>query len=88
MTKNSSKSFNDNTLSILSICFRYSPLPSKIQTLFSLMIKLAEEQKITALLVTHDWDLVENNHLPSLYADLSTPAQAVFLPKEPHHAAS
>jgi len=62
--------------------------PNNAQTLFSLMIKLAEEQKITALLVTHDWDLVENNHLPSLYADLSIPAQAVFLPKETHHAAS
>ncbi|MBN6067070.1 ABC transporter ATP-binding protein [Aggregatibacter actinomycetemcomitans] len=60
--------------------------PNNAQTLFSLMIKLVEEQKITALLVTHDWDLVENNRLPSLYADLSAPAQAVFLPKESDHA--
>lgn len=55
--------------------------PHHANILFELMIKLAAQQNISILLVTHDWELVKQHQLRTLHAKLISPQQAIFTEK-------
>lgn len=53
--------------------------PYHAEKLFGLILKLVEYQRISVLMVTHDWDLIERKQLSSLRAELISEQQAVFV---------
>lgn len=55
--------------------------PHHANTLFDLMLKLAIQQKIAILLVTHDWELTKSHNLRIFQADLISSHQAIFKEK-------
>jgi hypothetical protein len=48
--------------------------------LFDLIIEQAQEDNISALIVTHDWQRIENKELFTLSAKLTSMQSSEFLP--------
>ena len=51
--------------------------PKNAEVLFDIIVRLVRENHLSALIVTHDWELIKGRNIPAIHGDVNG-QQAVF----------